>query len=102
MARSVFRRQADGAWSPGTTLTSGDAAPVRFGDALSLTSQHLFVGAPNTSSLIPQTGAVYVFSRSGPNFVPLQKIEASFSQIHNWFGHALDADGGTLVVGAPA
>src|SRR5262245_11464854 len=75
--------------------------------ALSRDGQTLAIGAPGEYGDAPDlddynTGAVYVFARSGYTWVQQARITASNAEFGDEFGDsvALSADGNTLVVGA--
>jgi hypothetical protein len=83
--------------------------------ALSADGSTLAVGAPGESSAAtgingdrrstaaPNSGAVYVFTRSGLSWTQQAYVKASNTGVHDEFGTsvALSADGSTLIVGAP-
>ncbi|MCP9451184.1 MAG: FG-GAP repeat protein [Nitrospira sp.] len=82
--------------------------------ALSPDGQTLAVGAPfedsaalgvngdQNNNLAPDSGAVYLFTRSGGTWTQQAYVKASNTEADDWFGAALafSADGSTLAVGA--
>jgi hypothetical protein len=99
----VFARVA-GAWSRQAYVkASNNAAGNKFGSALSISSDGntLAVGAPGRAT---NTGATYLFVRSGTTWSQQAFVLASNAQSGDLFGSsvALAGNGNTLVVGAPA
>jgi hypothetical protein len=82
--------------------------------ALSPDGQTLTVGAPfedsaatgvngdQSNNLAPDSGAVYLFTRSGGPWTQQAYVKASNTEADDWFGTALafSADGSTLAIGA--
>jgi hypothetical protein len=82
--------------------------------ALSPDGQTLAVGAPfedsaaigvngdQNNNLAPDSGAVYLFTRSGGTWTQQAYVKASNTEADDWFGTALafSADGSTLAIGA--
>jgi hypothetical protein len=58
------------------------------------------VSASNDDSSY-QSGAVYVYKRSGASWAQEAYIKASNSDAGDWFGYSLTIEGDTIVVGAP-
>jgi hypothetical protein len=83
------------------TASDGEAFDA-FGFSVAIDGDTLVAGAPidPTSDKVDQ-GAVYVFTRSGPNFSPPQKLTASGPEAVDRFGASVAIDGDTLVAGAP-
>ena len=111
-----FEKTAAG-WSQRDFLKAFEAKTEFFGYSLALAAQGqvLAVGAPYDANPAPGTpsgaggpmrvGAVYVFGATAAGgWQPAVRLNASNPEDDNIFGHslALSADGGTLVVGAPA
>jgi hypothetical protein len=55
------------------------------------------VDAPNNDA--DGAGAVYVYVRSGADWVPLQYLKSPTAQSNNWFGASVAIQGDTLVIG---
>ncbi|MCX5690347.1 MAG: hypothetical protein NTV94_11290, partial [Planctomycetota bacterium] len=98
----VFARTATG-WSQQALLLASDAAFVdTFGRAVALSRSTLVVGAPqDDTAAVSNHGSAYVFTRSGTTWTQQAKILASDGAANDQFGSAVDADGDTIVVGAP-
>ncbi|WP_052573106.1 choice-of-anchor D domain-containing protein [Haloferula sp. BvORR071] len=96
----VFQRSG-GQWSHATRIIAPNAASgMRFGFAVSVSGESFVCGAPGEASDAPESGAVYVFTRSG-NAWPLQAyLKASNSGAGDDFGDAVALDGDRLVAGA--
>ncbi len=92
----VFARSGDG-WRPAGTIVSNDAqAGDGFGMQVTLAGDRAFVGAPFTAS---NTGAVYVFQRSGDSWSQVAKLTGATAE-NSFFGSRLAAQGDRLLVGA--
>jgi hypothetical protein len=74
--------------------TTGD----EFGSSVSISGDTVVVGAPND---VNDTGAAYVFVRSGSTWTQQQKLVAPDGGPNEGFGHAVSVDADTLVVGTP-
>jgi len=113
----VFNRTGT-VWTQQTYIK---ASNTEFGDlfgrfiALSGDGNTLAVGSTNedsnatglngnqTDNSSPDSGAVYVFVRTGSTWIQQAYIKASNAETNDYFGHdiAISMDGNTLVVGAP-
>jgi len=97
----------------GYLKASNPGVDDQFGYALALDGDTLAVGAPNEGSATTgvdgnqdnddalDSGAVYVFTRSGSIWAQVAYLKASNTGAGDQFGHALALDGDTLAVGAP-
>jgi uncharacterized repeat protein (TIGR01451 family) len=96
----VFVRSGN-AWSEQQRLTAPDAAPNNnLGESVSISGDTIVAGALiGDSPAASNTGAAYVFARSGTTWILEQKITASDAAIGDRFG-IVAVDGGTVVVGA--
>lgn len=70
----------------------------RFGVAIAVTGDRIYVGADGVDGDHPGSGAVYEFERSSGLFK--RKFVPDQARLYLGFGSALALDGGTLVVGA--
>ncbi len=96
-AAYVFTRSGS-TWIPQQTLTASDgAAGDYFGNSVTISGDTLVVGAYRKSS---NTGAAYVYTRSGSTWSPQQKLTASDAAASDYFGRSVAISGETLVVGA--
>ena len=105
----VFTR-TNGVWSQQAYLKASNAeAGDGFGGSVALTGDTLAVGATGeasadgnqTDNSAPDSGAVYVFTRTGSNWSQQAYIKASNTEVGDWFGYSLALAGNTLAVGAP-
>lgn len=91
---------------------SNPGAEDLFGFSVALSSDTLAVGALNedsgatgvngdqTSNSVGDSGAVYVFTRTGTSWTQQAYLKASNTGSGDWFGIAVALDGETLAVGA--
>ncbi|WP_437508065.1 cadherin-like beta sandwich domain-containing protein [Sorangium sp. So ce1099] len=109
----VFAREG-GAWAQQAYLKPSTSDPNDdFGYSLALSGDTLAVSARGedsgatgvngnqASNTAPNSGAVYVFVRSGATWSQQAYLKASNTEAQDLFGHAVGLDGDTLVVGAP-
>ncbi len=83
-------------------LLGEGASGQLFGSAIALDGNTLAVGAfGGWNELGQPTGAVYIFSRVGNEWVRQTKLLAPDASIYDAFGAELALEGDTLVVGAP-
>jgi hypothetical protein len=86
----------------GEEAGAGEVHPCRFGRsvALSADGNTAVIGAPRENG---NTGAVWIFTRSGSSWTPGSELPSPEAESKWRFGTsvAVSADGGTLAVGAP-
>ncbi len=113
-AAYIFVRRG-GTWSQEAYLKASNACPYdHFGASVAVSGDTVYVGAPDedgstkgiggkqmSETDTPDSGAVYVFSRSGAAWVQKAYIKASNAEDYDRFGSSVAASGDTLVVGAP-
>jgi hypothetical protein len=106
----VFTRSGT-TWSQQQKIQSSDIATNDYfgsgeGGNVAIDSNTLVVGAGGEDTTVTNSGAVYVFTRSGTTWSQQQKFQASDVATsgvvsgNNSFGHSVDIDGDTLIVGA--
>jgi hypothetical protein len=83
-------------------IASNGAAGDLYGEAVAIDGDRAVVGAPFEGSLGPNTGAAYVYERSGDDWLETAILSASDAALFSGFGTAVDIEGDTLVVGAPS
>jgi hypothetical protein len=95
----VYTKSGDN-WTLQEKVTASDTgADDNFGAALALDGDTLVVGAPIKNS---NTGAVYVFTRSGTDWTEQTKItNTDPASDGDLFGSSLALEGMTLVIGSP-
>ena len=102
-AAYVYTR-AGTSWFLQSEVTATDAvASSDFGIAVALSGDTAVVGASGVGSTIPfltQSGAAYVFERTGSQWSQQQRLALSDRQSFDYFGNAVAIDGDTALVGA--
>jgi len=111
-AAYVFTRSGT-SWSQQAYLKASNAqATDWFGAAVALSGDTLVVGAPSEESSATgvdgdqanngaiDSGAAYVFARSGAIWSQQAYLKASNTSVASAFGHAVDVSGDTILVGA--
>ena len=97
----VFQRNNLNQWPQVQKLTDPQPHPSdRFGDALALNAEYLFVGMANSPG--DSAGHVVIYSRNATSgqFTYHSKLIAPSPQAYDHFGCAVAVDGTTAVVGA--
>lgn len=95
-----FERQSNN-WKQRQILTAPDANPGdAFGQTISLTENHLIIGAPRNDALGVDSGAAYIFKRVNGAWRYQTKIVASDGAAGDLFGISVAIDGNTILVGA--
>ncbi|NOS99009.1 MAG: hypothetical protein HOP29_00085 [Phycisphaerales bacterium] len=97
----VFVRNA-GVWSQQAKLTAADAgADDQFGGSVGISGDTVIVGSRNDDDVAPNSGAAYVFVRSGTVWSQQAKLKASDSNASDFFGESVSIDGETALIGTP-
>jgi len=97
----LFERTG-GAWVERARLTGGDSdSGDRFGGAAAVDGERAVVGAFAADGLVANSGAVYVYERSGGDWFESQKLVALDGEPDDQFGFAVGVSANTIVVGAP-
>jgi|GEM_PF-837916 len=79
---------------------SPSAGTSKFGQSVATTSQdNIIIGAPQDSSLVPNSGAVYGFSTA--TGTPYLTINNPNPKVFDLFGYAVASLGNNIIVGAP-
>ena len=95
----VFVRNG-GVWTSQQRLTRPSDAGYNFGEDVSLDGDTIIVGAWLTDGVTADSGAAYVFTRSGTVWTQQAKLVASDGAADDRFGRAVSVNGDTVVVGA--
>ncbi len=99
----IHNQQTD-MWEETQTITGSDIATEdRFGHAISINDNYVFVSAsPSGPSDPVRTGAVYVFQKQGNEYVEVQKLVGSDSLAGDSFGQGrlFGATNNTVIIGA--
>ena len=89
-------------WTQQQTLTASDAVSWdRFGQAVGLSGDYAVVGADQADDSGSDSGAAYIFVRSGTSWTQQQKLTASDGAVNNKFGSQVAITGDFVLVGAP-
>ncbi|UCF49471.1 MAG: hypothetical protein JSU91_06915, partial [Thermoplasmatales archaeon] len=90
------------AWTQQAKLTASDfEANDEFGYSVSIEGDTAVVGSPKEDSSGSDSGAAYVFVRSGSSWSQQQKLLASDGAGGDQFGKSVSVDGDYVIVGAP-
>lgn len=89
-------------WSKTDVIAGQDSTLTdEFGATLSLDGDLLIVGARSEDpGGVTDAGAAYVFKPGTEGWHQAAKLVADDPSYGAWFGHALDADDGTIIIGA--
>lgn len=84
-------------------IASDPTGSARLGASVAVDGTTIVAGAPLAYRVSggPQTGAVYVYTRSGNFVTQQQKLVASDGALNDLFGSSVALVGNTLIVGAP-
>ena len=103
-AAYVFTRSGT-IWTFQQKLGASDGSVgAQFGSAVALDGHTALVGAPVEFAPLPQTantGAAYVFTRSGTVWAQQQRLVADDRGDNDQFGFSVALDGDTALIGAP-
>lgn len=96
----VFVRN-NGTWTQQAELQANDgAAGDEFGYSVSISGDTIIVGSLRGNAPALNSGAAYVFVRSGTTWTQQQKLTASDGAADDEFGNAVTISGDTIAVGA--
>ena len=97
----IFLRSGS-SWSQQAKLTASDgAANDNFGISADISGDYAVVGAVGEDSGVDNSGAVYVFIRSGSSWSQQAKLQPSTAVANASFGKTVAIDGDYVIVGAP-
>ncbi|MDJ0523533.1 MAG: integrin [Planctomycetota bacterium] len=101
-AAYVFTRTGD-TWSQQAYLKASNAdAGDEFGHAVAIDGDTIAIGAFREDTFHDQSGAVYVFTRTGGVWSQQDFLKASYTSAGSkWFGSSVALRGDALVTGAP-
>ncbi len=99
-AAYVFFRNGS-VWTEQTILLASDQnGGDQFGASVDVSGDTLLVGAPMNDDGGSNSGAVYVFTRTGTTWTEQTKLIASDDAAGDEFGHAVSLEGDTALIGA--
>jgi len=91
-----------GAWTTAKKLVADDPeSNDNFGYSVAIHGDRAVAGAKNGNLGSWNSGAAYVFERSGTDWFQTAKLTPSGAAEDDYFGHSIDMDGDRIVVGAP-
>jgi hypothetical protein len=99
-AAYVFIRTAGGWTEQAELLASDGGFGDTFGDGVALDGDTALIGAPLDDDNGQDTGAAYVFTRTGGVWSEQAKLLASDGVADEWFGREVALDGDTALIGA--
>lgn len=93
----------NGGWTQTAKLTASDGnAEDHFGGSVDVSGDYIVVGCPGADiGIFSNTGAVYVFHKTGGTWVQENKITSSTPESGAKFGASVSIDNNRLMVGAP-
>jgi hypothetical protein len=94
----IFQRDARGNWTQVAELTNPDTTGSQFGVAAAISGDLAAIAAPVLSK---QTGAVYLYRRSGNGWVQEAKLQSPEAKEQMFFGQGLAIHGDRVLVGEP-
>ena len=94
----VFHRTGS-TWTQQAKLTADDVTS-RFGGAVSISGDYAVVGAYFDDDNGTQSGAAYLFERTGSTWTQQAKLTASDGAEYDYFGSSVSIDGDHAIVGA--
>ncbi len=99
-AAYVFVRSG-GAWNEQAKLVAPDAATSDFfGNSVAVAGDTAVVGAYRANAVGSDSGAAYVFFRSGTSWTMQQKVVATDASFNDQFGISVAVSGNTVLVGS--
>ena len=99
-AAYVFIRSGT-SWSQQAKLVASDAAAGdNFGNGTAISGDTVVAGASLKDTAGTDTGAVYVFTRSGTSWSQQAKLVAGNPSGLDEFGYSVDIDGDSVIIGA--
>jgi hypothetical protein len=97
----VFTRSGT-TWSQQARLIAGDAVSAdNFGSSTAIDGDTVVIGSSLANAAGNDSGAAYVYTRSGTTWTQQAKLVGSDTAAADEFGTSVRIDGDTLVVGAP-
>ena len=99
-ALQIFFRSETG-WVQHQKLTASDATSGdEFGTTLAVSGDYAVVGVPRKDGVGRNSGAAYIFTRQGMEWVEQAKLVAADETRGDYFGVSVAIDGDTVLVGA--
>lgn len=96
----IFKRVGDN-WVEQTKILANDAnAQSYFGQSVSISGDRAIIGSPFDDDNEEDSGAAYLFFRSGDDWIQNEKIRASDPEENDRFGWSVGLSGDYAIVGA--
>jgi Ca2+-binding RTX toxin-like protein len=89
-----------GGWSQQIVAPSGLSVDDAFGWSVAVDGSRMVVGAPGDDGKGSNSGAVYVFEKSGDTWLQTKKLQASDGQAGDVYGFSVAVSGDRIAVGA--
>ncbi|MBX3290498.1 MAG: VCBS repeat-containing protein [Acidobacteria bacterium] len=100
-AAYVFTRSG-GVWTQQQKLAASDGlGGDQFGASVAISGDTVIVGATFGDGNVTDSGAAYIFTRSGGVWTEQQKLTASDGAGADWFGTTVSINNDTAITGAP-
>lgn len=102
-AGAVYVFEFDGiTWSETAKLVATDGGfGDNFGESVALDGDRIAIGASRADTAVSNSGAVYIFERSGASWFEVDRVVAPDGASGDRFGEAVALREGLLLVGAP-
>ena len=99
-AAYIFERSGS-LWLQRAKLNANDAkAGDLFGNTVAISGETAVIGAPGVDDVGPEAGAVYIFVRSGDEWVQQAKLVGDDTRMFDHFGTAVAVHQNTALIGA--
>jgi len=96
----VFKRSGT-TWTEEAKLVASDAATDdKFGDAVAIEGDFALVGARGDDDNGSVSGSVYVFQRSGTDWIEQPKLTPADGAMGDYFGHSIGISGSYAIIGS--
>ena len=98
----IFTRSSD-IWTEQAKLLPADAEEYdEFGQSVSINKDNALVGVYLDDDLGFASGSVYLFTRSGTNWIENTKFLPSDGMDGDWFGLSVSIDSNSILIGTPS
>jgi len=102
-AAYIFKKITDDNWKETKLTVSGVSAGDEFGYSVSISGDHVIVGAPYDDDKMKDSGAAYIFRKNADDtWAQTAKLTASDGVISGYFGKSVCISGDYAIVGAPS
>lgn len=97
----IFAKTTSGNYAEQKIIVPPTMNRAQFGASLAFEDPYLIVGAPAYDGIASQTGAVFVYVRSGLSWVLQTTLFPGDAAEQDHFGYSVGLNGQTLIAGAP-